>query len=146
MPSQGRPSHIALTCAPPYLAGETAANIPLLFSRYELDLVLRTASHSPFDPITLGAIPHTANTSSTPDGGMAPAAGSRGVSYDLLSYERYQPQAAAMYGAALLTLPRLTLVAAWLWDQPVYDMVRDSKVDYKVGSPCGHTTLGHAAC
>ncbi|KAG2491375.1 hypothetical protein HYH03_010372 [Edaphochlamys debaryana] len=71
------------------LPGETAGRIPLLYSNFELEVVLR--------PLSEGAQAGPAARDWT----------------DPAAYIAQEPASAAMYAASLLTLPRATLLYAW---------------------------------
>ncbi|GIL76118.1 hypothetical protein Vretimale_5736 [Volvox reticuliferus] len=82
--------------------GETVANIPVIYSNYELEIVLRTVNDS----------------------------GSPRNWTDLLAFAEQEPTAAYMYGAALLTLPRTTLLYTWLHDHNgAYNLFRSMNLD-----------------
>eukprot|EP00198_Chlamydomonas_reinhardtii_P002386 XP_001691722.1 low-CO2-induced U-box protein [Chlamydomonas reinhardtii] len=115
------------------LPGETASRIPMLFSNYQLEVVLRTmdrhgtaASGSHTTPAA--GIPDTSNqpgaaagekvacttASPTQPQGALRQASTHAV--DVAGYLASQPASAALYAAGLLTAPRAALLVAWLWD------------------------------
>ncbi|GFR48551.1 hypothetical protein Agub_g10450 [Astrephomene gubernaculifera] len=85
------------------LPGETVGRIPVFYSSYELEVALRTVNGS-------GSTPRNWT--------------------DLQSFVARDPSAASMYMAALLTLPRATLVYAWTHDyNGAYKLIRNMEVD-----------------
>ncbi|GLI64978.1 hypothetical protein VaNZ11_008402 [Volvox africanus] len=84
------------------IQGETVANIPMIYSNYELEVVLRTLNNS----------------------------GPSRNWTDLVAFADQEPTAAYMYGAALLTLPRTTLFYVWLHDHhDAYNLFTSMNLD-----------------
>ncbi|GLC73021.1 hypothetical protein PLESTF_001323100 [Pleodorina starrii] len=84
------------------LPGETVGTIPMLYSNYELEVLLRTS-----------------NSCSAPRNWTDPHA-----------FASQEPRDAYMYAAALLTLPRTTLLYAWMYDHNgAYRILRNVHVD-----------------
>lgn len=85
--------------------GETIGTIPMIYSNYELEIVLRTINSS----------------------------GAQRIWTDPHIFVSQEPTTAYMYAAALLTLPRTTLLYAWMNDyNSAYKLLRSLHVDVLV--------------
>ncbi|KXZ50917.1 hypothetical protein GPECTOR_14g163 [Gonium pectorale] len=90
---------------------ETVGRIPLLYSAYELEVVLRTVDK------TASRQPRNWT--------------------DLPNYTAQEPVSAFMYTAAMLTLPRTTVLYAWAYDHAgAYKLVRDLRFDVVAAIQC----------
>lgn len=89
-------------------AGETIGRIPVLYSKYELEVILRTID----------------STSSPARNWTDPG-----------TYVSHEPTTAYMYTSAFLTMPRSTLLYAWAYDHSgIYKLLQGVRVNVLVGA------------
>ncbi|KAG2438159.1 hypothetical protein HXX76_005767 [Chlamydomonas incerta] len=103
------------------IPGETASRIPMLFSNYQLEVVLRTVdgaaarSNAPWGAPSSSSQPSVASGAATSADKQQDAPRESGTdAVDVAGYLATQPASAALYAAGLLTTPRAALLMAWL--------------------------------